>query len=203
VTGVQTCALPIFASHLPQFSKANPGISIRLISTIWATSISDEGVDVDIRQGVGDWPDFEVEQISTESVVLIQSKAAKCLSIDDLTLQNQPVIHILGFQDMWDRYLLANHFKNVALKPALIVDTTVVAVSLVAAGGGLAVIQSRFANNAVAQGIGISIIGKPIPFPQSHYLVHGKTQRKQKPEVAIFKEWVRVIFSDQGPTVQG
>lgn len=184
------------APHLPQFAKANPGISIRLISTIWATSISDEDVDVDIRQGVGNWPGLEVEQISTESIVPIQSKTAPRIGIDDPTFQEQPLIHILGFEDMWDRYLSANHLKNVALKPALIVDTTVVAVSLVAAGGGHAVIQSRFANSAVAAGVGISIIGDPISFPQSHYLVRGKTQRQQRPEVEIFKEWLRAIFSD-------
>jgi LysR family glycine cleavage system transcriptional activator len=184
------------AQRLPQFTKANPDISIRLISTIWATSISDEDVDVDIRHGIGNWPGIEIEQISTESIVPIQSKKAQSTGVADLAFQEQPFIHILGFEDMWDRYLLAHNVKNVALKPAMIVDTTAVAVSLVAAGGGNAVIQSRFADSAIATGAEISIIGDPIPFPQSHYLIRGKTQRQQKPEVEIFKEWLRTIFSE-------
>jgi len=183
------------APHLPQFTKTNPDISIRLISTIWATSISDEDVDVDIRQGVGNWPGLEIERISTESIVPIQSKTDQSTGVDDLAFQEQPLIHILGFEDMWDRYLMAHNVKNVTLKPALIVDTTAVAVSLVAAGGGNAVIQSRFANSVVAAGVGISIMGDPTPFPQSHYLIRGKTQRQQRPEVEIFKEWLRTIFS--------
>ncbi len=54
--------------QLPGFLKANPAINIRLISAIWADSISDEDIDVDLRLGYGDWPGMQVEKISEESI---------------------------------------------------------------------------------------------------------------------------------------
>lgn len=182
------------ASRLPDFTKAHPDISIRLISTIWATSISDEDVDVDVRQGVGTWSGVEAEKISTETIVPIGAKAASAQTIDAALAKETPLIHILGYEDMWDRYLSAHGHAKLTISPSLIVDTTAVAVSLVAAGGGQAAIQTRFAESAIAAGAAIAIMGNPAPFPQSHYLIHSKTRRQQRPEAEIFKAWLRDGF---------
>ena len=192
---ISTAALWL-GPHLPAFTKAHPGISVRLISTIWATSISDEEVDVDIRQGVGHWPGLEVEQISTESIVPIRPKTSPVVQVGDPGFQDMPLIQILGYEDMWDRYLSAHGLEALTSKPALIVDTTAVAIAMVAAGAGHAAIQTRFATSAIAAGMGISIAGDPAPFHQSHFLIRRKTQRQQRPEVEIFREWLRSIFSD-------
>ncbi len=187
--------------HLPKFTQAHPGISVRLISTIWATSIADEEVDVDVRQGIGHWDGLEVEQISTESIVPIQSSAAPLVPMDDPEFQNLPLVHILGYEDMWDRYLSAQGLETPAIKPALIVDTTAVAIAMVATGGGHAAVQTRFAQTAMALGMGISIAGDPVAFPQSHYLVRGKSQRSRRPEVEIFREWLRSLFAAPAPAL--
>lgn len=189
------------APRLPDFTKRHPGLSIRLISTIWAQSISDEDVDVDIRQGVGHWPGLDVEQISTESIVPIQSNASRVIRADDPAFQDMPLVHILGYEDMWNRYLSGRGLTTRLSNPSLIVDTTSVAVAMVASGGGHAAIQSRFAESAMAAGLAITIAGDPVPFNQSHYLIRGKTQRSQKPEVEVFREWVRHIFSDSDPDI--
>ncbi|MBF9051428.1 LysR family transcriptional regulator [Roseobacter sp. HKCCD9010] len=195
---ISTAALWL-GPHLPAFTKAHPGISVRLISTIWATSISDEEVDVDIRQGVGHWPGLEVEQISTESIVPIRPKTSPVVQVGDPAFQDMPLIQILGYEDMWDRYLSAHGLEALTSKPALIVDTTAVAIAMVAAGGGHAAIQTRFATSAIAAGMDISIAEDPAPFHQSHFLIRRKTQRQQRPEVEIFREWLRSIFSDTAP----
>ncbi len=192
---ISTAALWL-APLLPQFNREHPQISIRLVSTIWATSISDVDIDVDIKQGTGSWPGVDAEQISTESIVIIQPNSAKSTSIEDAEFQARPTIQILGYEDMWNRYLSEFGFEGSSAMPSLVVDTTAVAISLVAAGGGNAAVQQRFARSARDAGAQISIVGKPGSFPQSHYLIHSKTKRPQRPEVEIFREWLRSAFAN-------
>lgn len=197
---ISTAALWL-APRLPRFTAAHPGISVRLVSTIWATSISDEDVDVDVQQGVGHWPGLEVEQISTEAIVPIQSSKGPVITVDSPDFATVPLLHILGYEDMWHRYLSAQGVGVPISKSALIVDTTTVAIALVAAGGGHAAIQARFAQSAVAAGAGVAIVGDPVPFHQSHYLIRGKSQRMHRPEVEMFREWLRNIFADEAGAV--
>lgn len=192
---ISTAALWL-APRLPQFSQANPGISIRLVSTIWATSISDEDVDVDIKQGLGNWPGLEAEKISTETIVPIKARLASRPAISDPAFHSVPLIQILGYEDMWTRYLAAHGLQNFAAAPAFIADTSVVAVAMVAANAGQAAIQTRFAQTAISIGADIAITGEPVPFPQSHYLVSGVSKRQRRPEVELFTEWLRGSFAD-------
>lgn len=180
---------------LPQFTKIHPQINVRLVSTIWATSISDDDVDVDIRQGTGNWPGIDVEKISNETIVLIQPSTAQSTNLAGAEFLSRPLIHILGYEHMWDRYWAAHALDQQTPKPSLIVDTTAVAIALVAADGGHAAIQTRFAKSAILAGARISIVGEPVPFPQSHYLIHGRSKRPQRPEVEIFREWLRSAFA--------
>lgn len=177
------------APYLPQFTKDYPGINVRLVSTIWATSISDEDVDVDIRQGLGHWPGFEAESISTETIVPIQPASP-------IEPESGAFIQVLGNEHMRKIYAAAHQLEPVGALTHITVDTTVAAVSLVASGGGQSVIQERFARQAIAAGVKIAITGPPVPFPQSHYLVQGKTQKAHRPEVGVFKNWLRAIFAD-------
>lgn len=198
---ISTAALWL-APHLPTFTRANPGINIRLISTIWATSISDEDVDVDIRQGSGGWPGMEAERISEEFVVPIQSATTPVGDGGNSVFLTHPPIQVLGNEDSWRSYLASLGLQELALKPQLVVDTTTVAISLVAAGAGYSVIQERFARYAISAGRGIAIVGEPAPYPQAHYLVSRKTQRPHRPEAELFKDWLREIFSKDATVPQ-
>ncbi|MGB7242404.1 MAG: LysR substrate-binding domain-containing protein [Sulfitobacter sp.] len=183
------------APLLPTFTRQHPHINIRLISTIWATSIADEDVDVDIRQGAGNWHGLEAERISTETIVVIQPPDTAIAKVTQDLLHARPLIQILGYEDMWGRYLSAHGYAGKAPKPALVVDTTAVAIALVASGGGNAAIQTRFAKAAIDAGAQVASVGDPVPFPQAHYIIHGKSKRKQRPEVEMFREWLRAEFA--------
>ena len=78
------------------------------------------------------------------------------------------------------------------------VDTTIAALALVSAGVGAATILTRFAKMAIKSGSKIGIVGKPINFPQSHYLIHSLTNNgPQRAEVEIFKTWLKLQFENE------
>lgn len=184
------------APKLPDFMKANPGINIRLVSTIWADSASDEEIDVDLRLGYGDWPGMQVEKISSETIVPICASRLRDSINKPEDLLKAPLIHILGHEDNWARYFEANGIKPDSSNKRYQVDTTVAALALAQTGAGHATIFTRFANNAIRQGIPVSIAGEPIPFAHSHFLTNPVAHAPARPEVAIFKTWLKEIFEN-------
>lgn len=192
---ISTAALWL-APLLPQFTNAHPEINVRLISTIWAASVSDEEVDIDIRQSIGHWPGLQVEQLSTETIVPVQSSSTDAIHVTDPGFRDVPLVQILGYENMWNLYLAAHEIQPRDPNPALIVDTTPVAIALVSSGGGHAAIQTRFARTAISTGAKIRIVGPPVAIDQSHYLVSGHTNRAQKPGAEIFRNWLRSLFSE-------
>lgn len=184
------------APRLPAFLAAHPNINIRLVSTIWATSISDDDVDVDLRIGLADSFEAGAEQISTETIVPIaaSSEAASIQRTADLL--RGPLIQILGYDDSWENYLSAFGLKGTETGVRLSVDTTAAALALVAGSGGYAVVMTRFARQAIASGSSIAIVGKPIAFPVSHYLVATEPGRRPRPEVELFKDWLRAALQE-------
>lgn len=184
------------APLLPDFARQHPGITIRLISTIWAASIADDDVDVDLRIGFGDWPGMQVEKLSDETIVPIcaRSMAARLRTPGDLL--GGPLVQILGYEDNWDRYLLANGLNADLAVMRYSVDTTIAAFGLVTGGKCHAVIMTRFAESAICTGYPVAMIGTPVDFPQSHYLTSSLTHAAPRAEVELFKSWLRAKFAE-------
>ena len=184
------------APRLPDFLKDYPNIKIRMISTIWASSVSDADVDVDLRLGFGDWPDVRAEPISSEMLVPIaaQGAADKIKGYGDLV--KGPLIQILGYDDSWERYFVAHDIEAPETGSRFSVDTTAAALALVAASGGHAVILRRFAEQAITAGQKISIVGSPIEFLQAHFLTNTASDTATRPEVELFKDWLRSSFAE-------
>ena len=182
------------APLLPSFLEEHPGINIRLVSTIWANTIDDEVVDIDLRIGLGDWSGLQVEKISTETVVPVGAANMKDEINDVADLLRYPGIHILGYEDNWNSYLSAHGLSNNNTQARSMVDTSAAALAMVMAEGGVAIIFTRFAESALRSGYPISILGKPIEHPQAHYLTNSIAQSEPRPDVAIVRSWIKSCF---------
>jgi LysR family glycine cleavage system transcriptional activator len=193
---ISTVALWL-APLLPQFTDLYPEINIRLISVIWADSVSAEDVDVDLRIGYGDWPGLQVEKISQETIVPICSAATLSVINHPTDLLNRPLIHILGHEGNWALFFSTNELSMDSVQMRYSVDTSIAALALVSAGVGVATILTRFAKRAVDSGSKIAMVAAPIDFPQSHYLISPVVNGPQKPEVDLFKTWLKSKFKHE------
>ena len=77
------------------------------------------------------------------------------------------------------------------------VDTTIAALALVSAGIGAATILTRFAKTAVDSGSNVAMAAAPIDCPQSHYLTNPVVHGPQRPEVELFKIWLKSQFEHE------
>lgn len=185
------------APLLPLFTALYPEINIRLISVIWADSVSVEDVDVDLRIGYGDWPGLQVEKISQETIVPICTAATLPAINHAADLLDRPLIHILGHEDNWARFFSTNELSMDSVQMRYSVDTTIAALALVSAGVGAATILTRFAKKAIDSGSKVAMAAEPIHFPQSHYLTNPVVHGPQRPEVELFKTWLKAQFEHE------
>ncbi|MDA7964904.1 LysR family transcriptional regulator [Ruegeria sp.] len=185
----------LFLAHrLPDFVQNHPEVSVSLVSNIWAESTNRENVDVELRLGLGDWEDMPARRISKERIVPIGAKSGGRIP-SMAQLADQPLIHILGFQDMGQKYLSAFDVQQSETATSYSVDTTIAAVDIVAGGGGYAVILERFAKTAIETGREIAIVGDAVPFEQSHFLLRGNRPEPNAATIQIFEGWLERIFA--------
>src|SRR6056297_102829 len=192
---ISTAALWL-AAHLPDFRGQYPGIRVRLVSTIWAGSDADEEIDVDLRLGRSDEHDGPSEVISEETITPIASRDRLGRIDGDGDLRAQPLIHILGYDDLWTRYFSAAGLDPPDTAPAYSVDTSMSALALVSADAGCAMMLTRYARHATLAHHKIDMIGEPIAFSHAHYLTRPRHRRRHKPEVDLFEDWLRRKLSE-------
>ncbi len=177
------------AAELPEFCRLFPDIPVRLVSHIWNDSVAPGDVDVEIRLGYGDWPGVIAEKLCSETIVPVCRAGDPIPGLKDL--RNGPLVHILGYEDNWARYFEANGLAVAENSARHSVDTTVAALQLVMAGAGYATVLTRFARNAIAQGAPLQLVGPPIPFAQSHYLIRATTGSQPSTPARLFEAWLQ------------
>lgn len=182
------------APRLKQFRAQHPGIDVRIVSEIWADSISDRDVDVDIRLGAGAWAGYRAQRLADESIVPVCAPGA-CETIASVAdLKAHEMVHILGFEDHW-----AKCFSNAGLDydPDLIgisVDTTLAAVEIVAADGGVALILKRFAVDLARAGRVAIPVPIEIRLEQAHHMLVPAADFRLSADVDRFKTWLSSVY---------
>jgi LysR family glycine cleavage system transcriptional activator len=182
------------APKLPEFIGKHPNVNVRMVSNIWADSTWGEDADLEIRLGRGDWPGVTSVRLSDETIVPVAAARDRKAGPGIADLPRGDLIHILGYEDSWQRYFVAHGLDDPKGDTRVSVDTTVAALELVAADGGFACVLTRFAESAIGAGHPIRIVGDPVPFPQSHYLVRANGGRPPHPAALLFEGWLRDGF---------
>ncbi|MCV0427982.1 MAG: LysR family transcriptional regulator [Roseibium sp.] len=190
-------AVLIIAPALAEFQQENPDIKIRLLSAIWADTVLETGIDIEIRLGTGNWSGGQAEPLGTEYIVPVchPDLAGKLCSAADLT--EHPLIHILGFDDHWSRFFEAQDLAAPDKANTATVDTSLAAVELAAARGGVTLLLERVATQLAATGRLAIPLETKIPSGQSHYLIHRDKAPRLSPAARLTENWLRSLFSGE------
>ncbi|MEP3244194.1 MAG: LysR substrate-binding domain-containing protein [Sneathiella sp.] len=182
---------------IAEFQNQNEAINIRLLSSIWADSIQDEDVDIDIRLGKGAWAGHHSDLLSRETVTAVCAIAALPHLKQLSDLARYPMIHIMGFQNHWAKLFRE---KEIAYDSAYIkyeLDTTAAAAELVSAGVGVAMIMTRLAV-ALAHKNRLAIpFSDTLEMEQHHYLVRSAEAPARSEEAQVFETWLREKFAEK------
>ncbi|WP_298983833.1 LysR substrate-binding domain-containing protein [uncultured Roseibium sp.] len=186
-------AVLIIAPALASFQNGHPEIEIRLLSAIWADTVLETGIDIEIRLGAGNWPGTHAEALGPETVIPVchPDHAGTLKSAADLA--EYPLIHILGFENHWTRFFEAQEISMPADRD-ITVDTSLAAVEWAAAKGGVALLLGRVARQLASSGRLAIPFETTIPSLQTHYLLHREGSSVRKPSTQKVESWLRDLF---------
>ncbi len=181
------------APRIPEFMRLHPAIRLRLTSSVWTHSQSDEATDIDIRFGDGTWPGFRAEPIASFKAVPVchpahVPKGSARERIAELSRIEH--IHVTGYEDLWQRLCLG---AQISLPPyhGLIVDTSIAALELAAAGYGAAIVLECFARHYIDSGRLAMPVQADLAVTHAHYLLTRETAKRPSPEAIIFTRWIK------------
>ena len=179
---------------IDDFLLQYPGIELRLISSVWAEDAVDKEIDVDLRLGYGNWNQCRAELVMGEKVTpvchpdLLRKRGGE---IDGVaSLARFPLIHVMGIEDLWMKFLARAGIEIGANRNDIHVDSVVSALQIVLHSGRVALLQTHFIEPYLAAGTLVTPVATEMEIEQAIYLVQPLAEASLKPEAILFREWL-------------
>lgn len=159
------------APRLPDYLALHPGRNIRIISSVWNDALDQDSFDLDIQYGNGHWPGVLIRQLTWETITPLctPSLATQLKQPDDL--QNQRLLHVLGYQEGWGTWLQAAGAKAVNPGQGLQFDTSLTAFAVAASGGGVALGRLSLAKYERASSKLVAPFNLEVPINEAFHLL--------------------------------
>jgi LysR family glycine cleavage system transcriptional activator len=176
--------------RLHAFRESYGHVDLRVLSAIWTDTLPPDEVDLEIRQGAGAWPGFHSTKLHDDVAVALcgprlLERHGPFRGLEDL--RSLPRVQVLGFDDVVQRFLA----DDPAATQAMVVDTSIAAIEIVAGSDYWTIVPERFARPAVRTGRVVLALETAVPMRQAHYLLHRADSSRLSAEAAAFAGWLR------------
>lgn len=185
------------APRLPAFRARHPGVALRLATAVWGDALERDRIDVEIRFGDGRWPSVATHRLSEPVSVPVCPPGTDFGTGDVgdavrtvMALARENAIHIAGCEHFWALFARANGLRETEIATRISADTSIMALEMVAAGLGTAVVAEDLAEAAVAEGRVVAAPGLRLRHEQAHYLVETAAPGARRPEAVLFRDWL-------------
>ncbi|MEF8833720.1 MAG: LysR substrate-binding domain-containing protein [Halofilum sp. (in: g-proteobacteria)] len=181
------------ARRLPVFAEANPNIVVRLFSAPWAESSALERADIDIFWGDGNWTGYDTELLYRGPSVPLCSPALRERIGPEPSAADcaaQPLIHILGCENFWVRWLAEGGIDDPPPWRGIKVDNSVGALEVAASGYGLALVLERYARPYIESGQLVVPIRRFLDSERGLYVARAWRETPTRPEAQLFRDWL-------------
>jgi LysR family glycine cleavage system transcriptional activator len=188
----------VLAPKLRAFRALHPDIDIQLSTAVWSDRMDDASIDVDIRYGTGDWPEPRISSLGVEraSVVCHPDYAASFDGGPTLeALAAADVVQVTGSEVDWDRLSVRFDLDLPVPAQRIKADSSLIALQMLAAGEGSAIIMRRFAQRYLDQGLLVSPFPHELPMDQGFYLI-AREDSAHTAEIDRFRDWLTSAVAD-------
>lgn len=181
------------APRLASFRRLHPEIELRLVTSVWSAEYPAEGIDLEIRLGLGDWPGLQATRLTRDQVfpvcspALLKGKGKLRVPLD---LQHYRLLHVIGFRDDWPQWLKAAKVADrVTPDTGMQFDTAWLAIDQALRGEGVAMGRTCYVADLIRKGALAAPLDLAIDTDEAFYLV----AREGRPERAVaqaFRRWL-------------
>ncbi len=186
------------APRLGGFLAANPGLPLRLMTSVWGEADAAERLDIDIRYGDGNWDGMEALRL-TAPVSLPVCPPGTEFGVDAAAGLRAAlaggVLHVMGCENLWAAMARALGWPQAAVAGGVAVDSSLVALEMVAAGHGCAMIERALARPLIEAGRVCVPPGIEQVHDRSHHLLMPRRARPPSPAALMFRAWAAAAFA--------
>ncbi|TLY49009.1 MAG: transcriptional regulator GcvA [Gammaproteobacteria bacterium] len=186
--------LPSFAAawlvtRLGGFLECHPGVELRLDSTSTVANFRNDGVDVAIRYGTGNWEGVTSEKLFDDELFPTLSPALykKSRLRSPADLARIPLLRIR--QQPWAPWFAAVGLNLVEPKRGPMFNDSELALQAAIQGQGAVLTRGSLAVLKLRAGVLVAPFKQRVPSPQTCYLVY-PPQHARKPALLLFREWL-------------
>lgn len=181
------------APALPAFAAAHPDIPIRIYSSIWSDDLDDSVIDIDVRFGNGRWDGFEARPLTAPRSIPVCPPGAvfgddPAAALFDLARAGS--IQIVGLDNLWVTLSRQMNWPIDAMVSRHTVDTSAIALEMVAAGMGCAIVAAELAAQHLARGLVSTPAGIAIDHDLAHHVLLPTRAARPAAETVLFRDWL-------------
>lgn len=211
-TNVLTVSMsPNFAAkwlvpRLGAFYEQHADVDLRISAAMQHVNFEDDGIDVAIRHGEGDWPHLHVTRLCREEVFPVYSAATdqredrvQCLT----DLRRHVLLHDRT-REGWEPWLRQFNvdIDRFPLDKGPVFNQTSLAIDAAVAGQGVALARSALAALDLAAGRLVRPLTESVPAKFAYWIVCPKPSAGV-PKVARFREWLHAEVARDEVALQG
>ncbi len=178
--------------RLPGYYQAFPQRPVRIVSSVWGDTFDRERFDLDIRYGLGKWPEFRTDRLSWENLVPLCSPAlleGETPLREPQDLRQHNLLHVLGYVEGWAVWLKAAGIENMNFGQGLQFDTVLVAFEVAARGAGIALGRTSMSQGEIDSGRLVAPFAVSAPIEEAFHLI-SPMDGTEHPDTSRFRDWV-------------
>ena len=177
--------------HFADFSHQFPDIDLRITNSVWWDYSDQEGVDLEIRYGNGDWSSSVVTKLTEETLTPLAN--ANFLQVNNIKmpedLLNCRLLHTLGHQYGWQNWFDFAGVKVKSKHAGPQFDTTTLVLEMARYQLGACLGLKSLCLGMVNRGELIQPFEIELPVEEGFYLV-AQDHALKKPHVNAFVTWL-------------
>ncbi len=180
------------APRLGGFYARAPGVSVRVLSTIWDVEFDSRDDVLEIRYGDGHWPGLQADRLTHDRIFPVASPAVGArLAETAAALAGMRLLHTVGFRIGWSRWLeAAGLAEAVDGESGDHFDTALLPTQLAEEGEGIALSRLSLVADRLADGRLVAPLAPALETEEAFYLVY-PANHPLGPDAAAFAEWLR------------
>ncbi|MBC7500157.1 MAG: LysR family transcriptional regulator, partial [Herminiimonas sp.] len=195
VTLPPTFARYMFIPHLAAFTSLHPHIAIEMFLSVPLYDLSLSESDVEIRFGAGKYPNIVTEKLFAEPAFAVASPAYLA-RIEPLhtpaDLRHATLLR--SALEPWQPWFEAARLDWPEPSTGNRVDDLGLLLELIKHGHGVGLTRQHFAQEMIANGDIVRLFDVQLATPPHAYYVVYEKQVKERPEVAVFIDWLLQAF---------
>jgi LysR family transcriptional regulator, glycine cleavage system transcriptional activator len=177
------------APRFQRFCALHPKVSIRMYGVNWEVEEPNSTTELEIRYGVGVWPDFEVTELLPRGLRPYCSKATSNALRGGRRLLDIPLIDVLGTPVGWSEWI-AQYAHDRKPQQRLYVDSYAIAADMAGHDVGVCLLNDEFVMGSRLSNVLVAPLDQCVADQAGFYLLRPR-EKSISGAARAFCDWVK------------